>query len=149
MTGFEQVRRSERTVRQPPVHPGGRRTGASLVTLVVLELLLALAAVGGAIALATDAIDLGASTAELPFGSPVFAACALLVVNAVLPTIVAIGALRRATWADGGHVVVGLALAGWILVQVAFIGWVSWLQTGCLVYGVAIAGLGTWRLLDR
>ncbi len=150
MSGFDEVRQTSRTARRArsgSTHRGWR--DATRTTLVVLETLLAIAATGGAIALATGALDLGDTAAELPFASPVFAAVALYLTNAALPGAVALGSLRRAPWADPGHVVVGVVLCGWILVQVAVIGWSSPLQTACLAYGLVIAGIGAWRLLDR
>jgi hypothetical protein len=110
--------------------------------LLGLEVLLAVGALGGAIGLITGAVDLGAATADLPFGSPVFAGWALAMVNVVLPTAVVRGALRRAPWVGVGHQLVGAALVGWIVVQVAFLGWPPhWLQITYLVYGLVILAL--------
>jgi hypothetical protein len=107
--------------------------------LLWLEGLLALGAFGGAAGLITGGVDLGPAAADLPFGSTVFGGWALAAVNGVLPTIVLVGALRRATWARLGHHLVGAALIGWIVVQVAFLGWPPhWLQTTYFLYGWAI-----------
>lgn len=110
--------------------------------LLWLEVLLALGAYGGAIGLITGGVDLGDAAADLPFGSTVFGGWALLVVNGLLPTVVVVGALRRRPWADTGHLVVGVALIGWIVVQVSVLGWPPhWLQTLYFVWGWAIVGL--------
>ncbi|MHB1137442.1 MAG: hypothetical protein ACYC2O_00710 [Microthrixaceae bacterium] len=149
MSGYDEVKQADRVgdERSHSTHRGWR--DATRTTLIILEVLLSIGAVGGAIALAAGAIDLGASTADLPFASPVFGAVALVVVNGILPAVVVVGAVRRAPWADLGHVAVGLALVGWMIVQVELIGWGSWLQTVYFGYGVLIAGIGSWRLLDR
>jgi hypothetical protein len=110
--------------------------------LLWLEALLALGAYGGAIGLLSGGIDLGASTADLPFGSTVFAGIALGIVNGVLPTAVLVGALRDAAWVGTGHWLVGAALTMWIVVQVGFLGWPPhWLQILYFCYGLAILAL--------
>ncbi len=119
--------------------------------LLALEVLLAVGAYGGAVGLIAGGVDLGGAEENLPFGSMAFGGWMLLLVNGVLPTVVVIGALRRRPWAAAGHVLVGLALVGWIVVQVAFLGWPPhWLQVLYLVWGLAILGLalrlpGPWR----
>jgi hypothetical protein len=128
------------TVTAPPRPPV--RAGI-LSTLLWLEVLLALGAFGGAAGfwlLGEDLLSEG--TANLPFASPVLAGLALALVNGVLPTVVVVGTLRQRAWAIRGHLVVGLALVGWIVVQVAFLGWPPhWLQWAYLAYGAVITGL--------
>jgi uncharacterized membrane protein len=118
--------------------------------LVWLEVLLAVGAYFGAVGFITGGLDLGEATADLPFGSTVFAGSALALVNGVLPTVVVIGALRRRWWALPGHLVVGIALIGWILVQLAFLGLPPhWLQVLYFVWGVVIVLLAlSLRPLD-
>lgn len=106
-----------------------------------LEVLLAAGAYLGAVGFLTGGIDLGAAARDLPFASPVFAGIMLGLINGLLPTVVVIGQLTGRAWAAPGHVVVGLALIGWIVVQVALIGLGSWLQVAYFVWGVAILGL--------
>lgn len=122
---------------------GGRTSRLSRLErlLVGMELFLAVGAFFGAVGLIGGGIDLGEATAELPFGSPVFAGVALAVINGVLPTVVAVGALRRAGWAGAGHMVVGTVLVAWIVIQVAFIGLGSWLQAVYLAYGIVLQAL--------
>jgi hypothetical protein len=128
------------TVTAPP-RPQVR--AGVLSTLLWLEVLLAIGAFGGAAGFLLLGGDLlGAGTADLPFASPVLAGVALGLVNGVLPTVVLVGTLRRRPWAIRGHLVVGLALVGWIVVQVAFLGWPPhWLQWAYLAYGVVLTGL--------
>lgn len=114
--------------------------------LVGLEVFLAAGAALGAVGLVSGAIDLGESTAELPFSSPVLAGVALALVNGVAPLVVARAELYRRPWAAAGHVAVGLALVAWIVVQVAVIGLGSWLQVAYGLYGAAIVGLGVIRV---
>ncbi len=122
---------------------GGRRPRAERF-LLWLEVLLAIGALGGAVGLVTGGVDLGPATASLPFGSVVFAGLALGVVNCLLPVVVALAALRRAPWAVWGHYLVGAALVGWIVVQVAVLGWPPhWLQITYFLYGLVILGLAT------
>lgn len=116
--------------------------------LVGLEVVLSLGAFGGAVGVAFGGI-LGDAAERLPFGSALFAGVALVLVNGVWPLAVAIGSLRRQEWATWGHLGVGVALMGWIVVQVAFLGPpVAGLQIFYFVFGATIAGLA-WRLLRR
>ncbi|MFY1633154.1 hypothetical protein ACN27F_07680 [Solwaraspora sp. WMMB335] len=103
--------------------------------------MLAISAIGGSLGLITGGFDLGPATSDLPFASPVLAGAALAVVNGVLPGVVVIAAINRRSWAPVGHLVVGAALVMWIIVQVAFIGLVSWLQPVFFVYGQVVLGL--------
>lgn len=110
--------------------------------LVGLELFLAAGAYLGAAGLISGLIDLGPAERDLPWSSPVPAGIALGLVNGVLPTAVAVATLRGSARARPAHVGVGLALAGWIAVQVALIGLGSWLQVAYFVLGVVIALVG-------
>lgn len=117
--------------------------------LVWLEVLLAVGAYGGAVALIAGGVDLGGAEARLPFGSMAFGGWMLLLVNGVLPTVVVVGALRRRPWALLGHLAVGVALTGWIVVQVALLGWPPhWLQILYFAWGVTVLGLAL-RLRGR
>jgi hypothetical protein len=119
--------------------------------LVGLEVALAVGAFGGAVGLAGGGTDLGGAVDDLPWGSALLGGLALAVVNGVLPAVVAFGALQRRPWAGAGHVLVGVALMGWIVVQVAFIGLISWMQPFCFLWGAAILVLGlvAWRASGR
>jgi hypothetical protein len=69
----------------------------------------------------------------------VFGGLALALVNGVFPTVVIIGALRRRPWTVWGHMAVGAALIGWIIVQVALLGPpVHWLQVLYFVWGLVM-----------
>ena len=124
---------------------------SSLVrVLVVLEVVLALGALAGGVALVADPsggylqmpLDVLAGT---PFRSFLVPGLVLLLANGVLPLVVAAGALARRPWAVLGHVAAGVVLVGWILGQVALLGFVTWLQPAYLVYGLVLLGLGLWN----
>jgi hypothetical protein len=122
------------------LHPPRSRTERAVLWL---EVLLAVGAYAGALGLIMGGVDLGEAEARLPFGSMAFGGWALLVVNGLVPTVVVIGALQRRAWAPAGHVLVGAALVGWIVVQVGFLGWPPhWLQVLYLAWGGVILGLG-------
>jgi hypothetical protein len=128
------------TPRSPTTRPERSTTERILLGL---EALLALGAYGGAVALMSGAIDLEEATAKLPFdGSTLFAGAALGLLIGVLPTVVMVAALRRRPLAPWGHVVVGVVLTGWIVVQVLVLGPpVAALQVIYLVYGLVILAL--------
>lgn len=130
--------------------PVARRSGVERA-LIVLEVLLAIGAFGGAIGFLVGWSGFDAFADQLPFGgSLVVAGIALGLVNGVLPTLVVLGTLRRRRWARPGHVLVGVVLVVWIVVQVAVLGPpIHALQAIYLVYGVVIAWLGELRLREE
>lgn len=110
--------------------------------LVGLELVLAVSAAGGAFGLISGTLDLRESADDLPWSSPVFGGIALGLLICLLPAAVAVLTLRRHRWAPTGHVVVGVTLVGWIVVQVGFIGPNSALQLVMFLLGAVILVLG-------
>lgn len=113
--------------------------------LIWLEILLVIGAVGGAVGIVWGDI-LGDAVDRLPFGSALFAGVALFAVNGLYPLTVVVGALGHQQWVRWGHIVVGFALMGWIVVQIAYLGPpVHWLQVLYLAWGLAIVAIG-WRL---
>ncbi len=125
----------------------GRRAPADLL-LVGLEAVLAVAAFGGAAALLSGAVPMEGAMHDVPFASPVLAGVSLGLIDGVLPTVAVIAELRRRRWAPVAHLTVGAALMGWIVVQIGFIGFNSWLQPAMFVWGATIFGLGyrRWRV---
>jgi hypothetical protein len=119
--------------------------------LIVMEVLLAVGAFAGAAGflLAWSAFD--ELTGSLPFGgSLVVAGLALGLVNGVLPSAVAYGAWRHQRWARPAHVLVGIVLVVWIVVQVMILGPpLHALQLVYLLYGIALAWLGEQRLREQ
>lgn len=103
-------------------------------------------AFGGAIGLASGAIDLGADAqARLPMASPALAGLALVLVVGV-----PMGLAAASAFAGGGKSgpiahMAGVLLAAWIVVQPAVIGQTSWLQVFFGVIGVLVALRG-WRM---
>lgn len=123
----------------------GRTTTERVV--LGLEALLAIAAVGGGVPLITGATDFGEATSRLPFESAAFGGWALLAVNGALPAAAMVAALRRHPLAPLGHVAVGSALTGWVVVQVGFLGWPpNALQWTYFAYGLGLTGLALRHL---
>ncbi len=106
--------------------------------IVALETLIAIGAYGGAVAVLSGSMDFGGRTADLPWGSTTLAGFALGLCIGVFPTLIVMLALRRPGTMRSGHLLVGLTLCSWILVQVAFIGLSFWLQPAVFVWGAVI-----------
>lgn len=113
----------------------GAHKMARRVWLAVLAGVVAVSAYGGGAALITGLLRPDASmTANLPFGSPVFAGIALMCVVAVPATVVVVLAWRRHPRDRDAATIAGVLLVGWIAVEVAVIRQFSALQ---VVYGLA------------
>lgn len=56
--------------------------------------------------------------------------------------------LRRSRLAREGALLAGVIMVGWIAVQVAIIGYQSWMQPAMLVTGLLVIALG-WQLRGR
>ncbi len=124
--------------------PGGsghRTTRHTLLAL--LAALMAVGGVGGAVGLFVGAPDFfGPDTAEiysrLPFESPQFAGAALLVAVVLPMAVTAVLAWRGSRHAAAAGAAAGTVLVGWIIVQLAFIGAVFWLQPACAAVGLVV-----------
>ena len=113
--------------------------------LAVGETVMALGAAAGSVGLVSGSLDVGdVVTSRLPFASPVAGGVALAVVVAVPMSVAAVDAWRGSRRADVTAVAAGVRLRGWIVVEVAVIRSVSWLQPACFATGAAIAATG-WR----
>jgi hypothetical protein len=125
--------------------------------LSIAALVVASSALGGALGLATGAVALGAElNGRLPFASPVLAGAALLVAVAVPFFVVAWMAWRGAPGVEQLAFLAGLALAGWIVVQLVVIRELSFFQPLYLVIAVAFmavrrraVGIGSPEAADR
>ena len=128
--------------------PGGRanRPGESPAThpgLAILAGAIAVSAYGGALGLIAGFLPLGAVvTSRLPFASPVLGGIALLVVVAIPATAVAGLAARGDRRAADMAVAAGVLLAGWIVVELAFIRELSFFHPLFLVAGGLLIWLG-------
>src|SRR5215468_6064031 len=90
--------------------------------LAALGALIALSAYGGGAGLITGSLDLGVTTtARLPFHSPVLGGLALIAVVAVPGSALAWLAARGHRRTADASMVAGILLAGWILIELAFI----------------------------
>jgi hypothetical protein len=104
---------------------------------------MALAAAAGVVGLAGGGIDFGPSiTARLPWHSPAVAAAALGTVVAVPMAATAVAGWRRSRRTAEVAGIAGLALIGWIVVEVAVIRTFSWLQPVCFLYEAGVLALG-------
>lgn len=113
--------------------------------IAALAAFMAVAAYAGVVGLMTGVLDMGTLVSgRLPFSSPVLGGLALLLIVALPMTAAAVAAWRGLPWADAAVVLAGLALIGWIVVEVAFIRTFSWMQPVCAAYGALLAGLGWW-----
>ncbi len=115
--------------------------------LIALEILLAIGAYGGAFGLILsywrpDAFLSADELAGTPFSSWLIPGVLLALLNGVLPTVVAVGAMMEKGWARWGHPLVGLVLTAWIVVQIALIGYGHILQPIYLAWGVVMLVLG-------
>lgn len=121
---------------------------ATKITLVVLQLILFVNACGGAWYGLAGARDIPASWLEgSPFQSYVIPSLFLLIAvggSMLIATVLWLLGSRVADgrWAPWASIAAGSILVGWIVAQVAMIGYVSWMQPACFVAGLAIAALG-------
>jgi hypothetical protein len=132
-----------------PVHaPHVRSTrtdrGRFAGTLRALEVGLCVAAFGGAAYLISSphTAMTPESLARTPFSSWLVPGFLLAACVAVPAAVVAYGSVTRRTYAHVGHPLVGVALIGWIVVQLVVIGPVSWLQPVMAGWGLVILVLG-------
>ncbi|MFI5040302.1 MAG: hypothetical protein ACHQNA_00390 [Acidimicrobiales bacterium] len=108
-----------------------RRTGLAVGAAAV-----ALSAYAGALGLATGALALEDGLAHrLPFHSPVFGGLALVAVVAVPFTVLAAAAWRQSPRTSERSFGAGFLLAGWILVELAFIQSISFFHPLYLAVG--------------
>ena len=111
------------------------------IALVVLEVLMGLAAVGGGLDLVLTNGQVIRMPAELlegsPFGSYFIPGLVLLAVGmANLASAAAV--LLRNRWGAPASVVVGITWMGWFVVQVAVVGFLNWQQPAYFVVEVLI-----------
>jgi hypothetical protein len=118
--------------------------GRFAAVLVTLEALLCLCALGGAIYFFARQQDAMPSDilARTPFGSWVWPGVLLALIVGVPSAVVAVAAMARKPWAHAGHAIVGALLMGWIIVQVAFVGFIAGLQPLMFLWGLVIVLLG-------
>jgi hypothetical protein len=124
--------------------PAGAAGGRFAGVLFALEAALTFAALGGAVTFWASPHDAMPADilARTPFSSWVWSGVLLAVCVAVPAGIVAVGTIAGRAWAHPGHVLLGLDVIGWIVVQVIVIGFVAWLQPVILAWSLAITGLG-------
>jgi len=115
-------------------------------TVIALLVLLSSSALYGGYLLAVDptgqrlqmSTQLLAGTPFTDFRVPGLFLLVVLGVGALIPIF---GHVARTRWSVFSSLVVGLTLLCWIVIQVALVGYISWLQPVFAAVGVAIAAL--------
>jgi hypothetical protein len=122
---------------------GPRRTrGLRQRVLAGLALVMAIAALGGALGLVSGAVDLGSTVdRRLPFDSPVFGGAALTAVVAVPMAVTAWMAWRAHPRAARTSELAAVMLVAWIGVQLLLIRQFSFLQPICAGVGLVVLAL--------
>lgn len=118
------------------------------VVLVLLEVLVAVSALGGGGLLIADpsgareGMPPADSFPRMPWDSYLVPGLLLLLANAIPPLVVALGTMAGRRWARTGHLVVGAILATWTAAQVALIGPVFFGQAVVGAIALVILALG-------
>jgi hypothetical protein len=124
------------------VMPANRRPARRL-GLAALAGASAVSAYAGGLSLMTGFLALGAVvTSRLPFASPVLGGVALMIVVAIPATIVCWLAALGDRRTGAAAVLLGVLLAGWIVVELAFIRQLSFFHPLFLVVGGLLVWLG-------
>lgn len=122
------------------------------IVLVVFEVLMGLAAVGGGFDLVLTNGQTIRMPAELlegsPFGSFFIPGLVLLVVG-IANLASAAAVLRRHRWGAPASVVAGIMWIGWFVVQVAVVGFLNWQQPFYFVVGLLIIVLAVPTLIGE
>lgn len=139
-----------------PVHASTVARAKTRPGLAALASVNSVAAVGGAVGLATGTIALGDNLNErLPLASPVFGAIALALIVAVPMALVAVLAWRGDERTDFVATCAGIMLVGWITVQLAFLRTLSFFHPFYFAMGCLFVWLGrsslprSERVVDR
>lgn len=143
------TRAATRSERSAPHSPRPQRSRGLHRLVTPVAALMAGAAYAGALGLIGGGIDFGGLQATIldrvPFHSTVLAGVALLAAVALPMTVAAVAAWRGTVRAPEIVAVAGLALIGWVVVEIAIIRTYSWMQPFCGTYGLLVTILG-WRL---
>ena len=104
---------------------------------------VAISAFGGTLGLITGVLDMGHELNQrLPLHSPVLGGIALALLVGVPACAVSLLAWRRDTRAGAASIVAGALLVGWIVVEIAFIRELAFLQLFYAGAGVAYVVIG-------
>jgi len=115
--------------------------------LLALETILVTSALAGGIPAIIDptgnlhglGVEILEGTAFSDFRLP---GIALVMLLGLVPFVAIGGTLLRKPWVRAAHVEVGIILIAWTLIQVAMVGWFTWVQPLALLLGGAIIVLG-------
>lgn len=107
--------------------------------LAIYTLVIALNAFGGGIYGITGARELPAEWLQhTPFNSYLIPSLFLLIVVGGMSLLTSVSLFKRSSWAWSLSLYTGILLVLWIIVQVAMIGYVSWLQPAIFISGLVI-----------
>ena len=122
------------------------------IALVVLQVLMGLAAVGGGLDLVLTNGQLMRMPVELlrgsPFDSYLIPGLVLLAVG-IINLASAVAVLRRHRGGAPASVVVGIMWIGWFVVQLAVVGLLNWQQPVYFAVGLLIIALAAPSLIDQ
>lgn len=119
------------------------------IVIVIIQLIVMINAFGGGYYGLTGAKGVDPAWLEgSPFNSYVIPSLFLFVVIGGGMALASVAWIVRSPHAPLLSLGMGVLLIAWIVVQVAIIGYVSWLQPASFVAGIAIAALA-WPLLRR
>jgi hypothetical protein len=127
----------------PGLRDGGTAARYRRIGLATMAALIAMSAYGGALGLIAGFLGLGATVAaRLPLHSPVLGGLALAAIVAVPCSAVAWFAARADQRTAVASTVAGVLLAGWILVELAFIRELSFFHPVYLALGLLLIWIG-------
>lgn len=128
------------SVKTSPVR---QRGPARRYALAGLEVVVALSALAGGLALAVGSIDMGDEIhRRLPFASPVVGGLALMIVVGLPMTVAALASVRGSSNVRRSATTAGAALVIWILVEILVLRSFSLLQPTFLIVGVVVTLAG-------
>jgi hypothetical protein len=114
--------------------------------LLGLEVVTGVGAVAGAVNLVGDGMGMDPGLLDgTPFTSWTWPGVALVAVVGLPMLVAALAEWRRLPRAPYASLGAGVALLGWITVQVALIGYQTWLQPTFFLVGLAVASLASPR----
>jgi hypothetical protein len=124
-----------------PLHREERRPAA----LVAIDPFLALSAIAGGFGLLTGGIDLPQEWLDdTPFNSYAIPGVVLLVVVGGVWIVATLALYARHPIAPMASITAGIVQLGWLLVQVALLGYISWMQPFYATVAV-LATAVAWR----
>lgn len=124
--------------------------------LGVLQVFIAIGAIAGGVTLVMDVSGAGMGfpsglLAATPFNDYLLPGLYLLLVNGLGTLLAAFLSFRRHHWAAEIGIAFGLALMGWIIAQILWVGYISWMQPFYFALGLLEGAFGAYlqRVRDK